>query len=57
MDILEINSPVAPDATPIFQITLTNGSIMTRAEDFTHIDVIQRSPLVGENGEILALQS
>lgn len=55
MDILELNEPYAPDATAIFQVTLPNGAIMTRAESFAQIDVVQRLPLVGENGEILAV--
>ena len=54
IDVIEINGPSVPNSTEIFQVTLPNGTIMTRAFDgIPTVNVIQQSPMVGENGEIL----
>jgi hypothetical protein len=54
LDVIEIDAPVAPGATEIFQVTLPSGAIMTRAYDFQpNVDVVQIVPVVGENGEVI----
>ena len=54
MDVITIDSPTVPEAAPIFQVTLENGAVLTRAYEFAgEIDVVQRLPLVAETGKVL----
>lgn len=55
IDVITVDAPSVPDSTEIFQITLPNGAIMTRAYGFeSGVDVIQHQPMVGQNGELLS---
>ncbi len=48
-----IDGPTSPEGDVIFQVTLENGSIMTRAFGSDWRDDVRPFPNVGENGEVL----
>jgi hypothetical protein len=54
-DIKVIKGPTVNDACPIvYQVTLSNGAIVTRPDIWGPDDVDRPSPVVSHSGEILA---
>ena len=57
-DVQVIAGPSFDESSALFQVTLPNGAILTRAFEFgPSLDVVQRLPLVGENGDVFGAES